>query len=98
MLSCCCVCFESDIERPVVLECGHVYHDYCIVEWLVAGTTSSCPCCRRSIRKTGIVPGEVSTPPPLTLASYGVRETADAFHVVLRPSPSPAHVGSAHRG
>jgi hypothetical protein len=43
----CPICLEQITRRAVQLECNHVYHRWCIKEWL--SINSNCPTCRRNI-------------------------------------------------
>jgi hypothetical protein len=48
----CAICME-DVdadERVAGLECGHGYHQRCILRWLGRIGTSGCPLCREAIR------------------------------------------------
>jgi hypothetical protein len=45
----CCICI-SDIklkEKVILISCGHLYHDKCIIEWL--RKSKNCPTCRFNI-------------------------------------------------
>lgn len=44
----CAICYEdSSVHAPVELECGHVFHNVCILVWLVRCAT--CPMCRKQV-------------------------------------------------
>lgn len=47
--SSCSICFEECLKGDVgvILKCGHVYHENCIMEWVKIKTT--CPCCRKIV-------------------------------------------------
>lgn len=45
----CPICYdnENEIEQNIKLECGHKFHDKCILEW--CKNSLSCPMCRCNI-------------------------------------------------
>ena len=45
----CPICYDNDneIEQNIKLECGHKFHDKCILEWCKNNLT--CPMCRDDI-------------------------------------------------
>ena len=50
--NCCAICLCSyDINDTVIWscnkDCGHAFHDECIIPWLVKNQSGECPCCRR---------------------------------------------------
>ncbi|KAJ3670676.1 hypothetical protein LUZ60_008102 [Juncus effusus] len=49
----CTICQEEYEENEEMgkLECGHIYHLYCIKQWL--SHKNSCPVCKSSVSKTG---------------------------------------------
>jgi hypothetical protein len=42
---------ELELE---VLECGHVFHTDCIIQWVVYGNNSTCPICRKTVSEPDI--------------------------------------------
>eukprot|EP01065_Artemidia_motanka_P035553 TRINITY_DN43461_c0_g1_i1.p1 TRINITY_DN43461_c0_g1~~TRINITY_DN43461_c0_g1_i1.p1 ORF type:complete len:851 (+),score=164.81 TRINITY_DN43461_c0_g1_i1:53-2554(+) len=44
---CCSICL-SEIEQPVQLPCGHMFHDSCVRVWLFSNVV--CPQCRQDLR------------------------------------------------
>lgn len=50
--NCCAICLASyEVNDVIVLSsnpaCGHVFHEYCILKWLMMLRSESlCPCCR----------------------------------------------------
>lgn len=47
----CPICYEAiDAGCEKVLKCKHVFHKECIEKWL--STKSTCPICRKPIKKT----------------------------------------------
>ena len=51
----CIICLENMVvnEAVEILNCGHIYHYKCIIEWL--NINSSCPHCRKKITRNDIV-------------------------------------------
>jgi hypothetical protein len=43
-----CVCCFNILKRPVTLQCGHSFCQLCLAKWYLAGSASTCPCCRFS--------------------------------------------------
>lgn len=49
----CSICLEPFVEGDAIMhsvdtnQCRHLFHENCIVSWLVAQSTSVCPCCRQ---------------------------------------------------
>ena len=49
----CSICLEPFVAGDTIMhsidvkECRHVFHESCIVAWLVRQGSSSCPCCRQ---------------------------------------------------
>jgi len=44
----CIICFEDIKYNPCLLNCGHVYHHYCIFKWNFY-YSNLCPYCRKNI-------------------------------------------------
>lgn len=45
----CSVCLE-DLKPPLeILPCGHIFHNPCIIQWLVDGNSLQCPLCRDNL-------------------------------------------------
>lgn len=46
----CCICIEDIQQRSTIrtLECGHVFHSLCIVQWLTR-TKPTCPLCHQRV-------------------------------------------------
>jgi hypothetical protein len=40
----CAICLETDKERSIKLNCGHIFHERCIREW--TRIKPVCPLCR----------------------------------------------------
>ena len=56
MLVTCSICCENidfSNEEISVLNCGHLFHQTCLQQWL--DTSSTCPDCRRKFGKRGFV-------------------------------------------
>jgi hypothetical protein len=47
----CCICISeiSLKQKTILIKCGHMYHDKCLIEWL-RGNTKSCPMCRYDLK------------------------------------------------
>jgi hypothetical protein len=46
----CCICL-SEIklkQKTILIKCGHMYHDKCLIEWL--GKIKNCPMCRYDLK------------------------------------------------
>ena len=51
----CSICFEPLFSLPTVsTQCGHMFHDTCIREWLQKNTL--CPRCRREAKEEPLIP------------------------------------------
>jgi Ring finger domain len=44
----CSICLEQLESNSKVLSCGHVYHDKCILDWIIESKSTNCPTCRAS--------------------------------------------------
>lgn len=46
----CCICIEEIQPRSTIrtLECGHIFHNLCIVQWLTR-TKPNCPLCHQQV-------------------------------------------------
>lgn len=49
----CVICLAyTSTKKFISLECGHIFHKMCIIEWLKDHTT--CPCCREKVVRKNI--------------------------------------------
>uniref|UniRef100_A0A7S2VRC1 RING-type domain-containing protein n=1 Tax=Zooxanthella nutricula TaxID=1333877 RepID=A0A7S2VRC1_9DINO len=66
----CMICLDAIDEGCAcrVLQCGHVFHAECIMDWWTHAPreTVDCPCCRRSQEVRDMEPSAASTAPPCT--------------------------------
>ena len=80
----CSICCEAiDFSRDItsVLNCGHLFHQACLLKWLDASQT--CPECRRKVGKKGFVKKilpKVSSDDKLSYENVS-NETRDLFKV-----------------
>lgn len=43
----CTICLEDvDEEEGHAMSCGHRFHSSCLIDWLLVGTSRTCPTCR----------------------------------------------------
>ena len=47
----CAICYENTIGDIIVLSCGHIYHEVCLIQWL--SKKPICPMCLR------VIPNEI---------------------------------------
>ncbi|GJP77863.1 hypothetical protein CLOP_g8197 [Closterium sp. NIES-67] len=50
----CSICYEEFVAEDslqVVVECGHVFHTHCLLQWLEGKARGSCPFCRSACSK-----------------------------------------------
>ena len=68
----CPICYdnENEIEQNIKLECGHKFHDKCILEW--CKNSLSCPMCRCNITDERCVEIRIIS---LTSGGRSLRET-----------------------
>jgi hypothetical protein len=46
----CSICYNDYIsEKPIRLNCNHIFHNSCILEWINNSSSYSCPICRAPI-------------------------------------------------
>eukprot|EP01088_Endostelium_zonatum_P014139 TRINITY_DN2982_c0_g1_i1.p1 TRINITY_DN2982_c0_g1~~TRINITY_DN2982_c0_g1_i1.p1 ORF type:complete len:113 (-),score=23.25 TRINITY_DN2982_c0_g1_i1:35-373(-) len=48
----CSICQEGVVREAVVLQCGHLYCEECIGQWLEKNNT--CPLCRQVVQSAGV--------------------------------------------
>ena len=47
----CPICYDP-IKKPFIkLKCNHIFHVYCIYNWVYGHKKKSCPICRRECKK-----------------------------------------------
>jgi hypothetical protein len=45
----CSICLSEDPPGRVVLNCGHLYHEDCVKEWMARARFPRCPLCREGL-------------------------------------------------
>ena len=45
----CSICLSEDPPERVMLNCGHLYHEGCVKEWLRRARFARCPLCRTGL-------------------------------------------------
>lgn len=46
----CSICFEECLTKLAILDCGHVFHRSCMIEWIEK--EKRCPLCRKVVYST----------------------------------------------
>ena len=82
-VTCSICCEEIDFSKDItsVLNCGHLFHQACLLQWL--DTSQTCPECRRKVGKKGFVKKifpKVSSDDKLSYENVS-NETRDLFKV-----------------
>jgi len=43
----CSVCFSDEYcDNKTMLDCGHMFHENCVIDWFDSGSNKTCPTCR----------------------------------------------------
>jgi hypothetical protein len=89
----CCICFGGKEADWAALECGHVFHDPCVSEWLRAKRPAACPMCRARTRGARALVGVENQ-----LDSAGCDESSLAVALAERDAELRARLEAAETG
>jgi len=53
---------EAVIENSIKLNCGHVFHEFCIRGWCIVGKKQTCPYCKEKVDLKRMFPGPWERP------------------------------------
>ena len=70
----CTICLENGQETQTRLNCGHIFHEKCLEDWLKINAT--CPLCRKEVSRT-------------PLLAYEEEEVESLFEMELEVLPPP---------